>query len=280
MICLIGLSHVIAEVSLFNNVIGNEEEGVFKYSSDIRASVVIVQMAATYNYDVVVRRDSSKNRLIAKIENIVYSDKMDDPTAEDIAALQIPFIVDLNEDGDWDRITISPKDNKFSMDQKDTILSLMTFNQTKISDVLSGDDNNTQDISSEIDETPLGNCTLELDVTKLEDGDFEFGFSAKRTDCNGKSEFEIDGNEVTPDSVFGIKIRFSSNPITFKRAQLSMNVGIDTSPKMRVKGNFIYEFEHSRPATKPLDLDELTLTYTEEAFQGKLEEFKEKDNDE
>lgn len=262
------------KITSFRNV-----EDVFKFTSDLRTSMFVVQMSASYNYDVIVLKSDDGNRLNVKIENVQYRDKMDNPSEDDIKALQIPFIVELDGEGDWEKVIVSPKDNKFSLDHKDTLLTLMTFNQSQITEALKEVDADVRDLDSSVEDTPLGQCSIDSKIIPNDSG-FEIEFGTRRNQCKGQSEFMMMGSEASPDSVFTMKMAFENQPIRFKKAQLFMDIVIETSPKIKVKTHYSYQFMEHRPVTSVLDLSEVTVTYTVQEFEKKLAELKSHDEDE
>lgn len=248
-------------------------EAVYKYVLKSKVSMSVVQLGANYKYDVITKPGTESNQLYVAIENVEYDDSIDDPTQADIDALQIPFIVYLDEAGEWSKVKMSPKETAFSLDQKDSILSTLVFDMNDVNNHILGEAEVTEEeLKNDI---PLGeSCKVQVYQSNTAD-EFSLDVHASRAQCTGDSDLGIDGFEITADSNISIKYEFDKNPLRFKQAKMTLDVTVGSNPKIKMRMFHTLEFFEFRPYKTNFNIENLTETYTESEFTKKLEQLKE-----
>lgn len=248
-----------------------DNEAVFKYRANNHVSIFIVQMASTYDFDVIVKPGSSIRSLLFAVENLTYDDDIEEPSLEDIKALQYPFEVTLSDEGEWSNVKMNPKETAYSMDIKDDLLTLLIFNVTEIEQLTHEEDHSLETEDTEI---PLGSmCRVKQKFKNYADS-LQIHISVKRDKCIGASEIQVDGTEVTNDSNFEIKMLFEKSPLKFKKAEINMKVSIQTTPLIKMRINHNVEFTRFRSFKTSFDEASLTESYTPEEFNKRLEYLK------
>lgn len=249
--------------------ISRKEDALYKFKSDSRVLVSVVVVSAVYEFDIAVRKSTRNSEILVQIEKVYCSDVLHEPSDEDLELLKIPFILVLDSHGEWSHIIISSRDNMFTLDHKENLITSLIYNHTQVNDYLNG----TNTTSTHLEETPFGTCPLHGKIMN-ENNVSSIYISTRKSLCSGISDYKNSKYDITPDSNLAIKMTFESNPIKFVKIEQTMQISMERQPRMRVRVKSSLEFLRFRSPSTDFNMNDVRIELTREEFEKKLATFK------
>lgn len=248
----------------------NNYETEFAFQSNTKISFGVAQLQQKYNYNIIVRKSSSADQLLVSLENPEVNDRLGKPKKNDLDALQLPFLVNVNSDGEWVSIVTSPSETKISLEQKENIATMLTYNET-----------DNKYLSSElkklpanepfwvVDETPLGDCSSQNTLETNDESEIIY-MKATRSNCTGTPKgglLDNFGIDISSDSEFEYHFVTDKTNHKFTKAELSIKMGVLTAPPADVKVQQQLNFVKYREITNDIDVSGLTEVHTVEELE-------------
>lgn len=107
----------------------SSKESVFKYKSAYKDHNKSTDI--DHDFDVVIKGGQQPNEILIQLVKPLIS--LHGPHFFTAASpIELPFIVELDKDGAWSRLILSPNDTEFSRNWKAGIVTSLIFNQTQI----------------------------------------------------------------------------------------------------------------------------------------------------
>lgn len=169
---------------------GIELEFGYYFSVNSSSGQLLGHLTGIYNYTVAVRRGRVSTEMVATIRNINYTpNRIARLTLSDIAALQLPFLIDLhNRGGALKRIITTSKETRPSLKLKSDLLRLLVIDTDALYRQLRETVFRRKLLQTELEQTPIGNCLA--DVTgEQTTSSYVIVTQAERSLCDGPIQF-------------------------------------------------------------------------------------------
>lgn len=219
-------------------------------------------------YDVIVKPGPSPSQdLLVVLENVNILTDSDRSADEEEAAMLLPIIITLENDGVWSTVAISPNETEFSLLLKNILLEHLVFNSTEMQEHTTA--TGAQEPNFVMEGTPLGNCKMDVNVTNYLNS-VEVNFSSILENCEGDTDFTLsDNDEASTNSTIDWRLTFDKTPLQFKTSELNVNYTLTTS-ESHVLYQQSLEFVKFRPSATCIDVSDLTERYDPDGLSNKL----------
>lgn len=169
---------------------GIELEFAYYFSVNSSSGQMLGHLTGIYNYTVAVRHGRNSAEMVAIIRNINYTpNRIARLTLSDIAALQLPFLINLNRSGGGlKKIVTTSKETRPSLKLKSDLLRLLIVDTGILLQQMRDTIFRKKTLQTELEQTPLGNCLA--DVTgEVTSSSFIIITQAERSFCDGPIQF-------------------------------------------------------------------------------------------
>lgn len=169
---------------------GIELEFGYYFSVNSSSGQLLGHLTGIYNYTVAIRRGRHDGEMVATIRNINYTpNRIARLTLSDIAALQLPFLIDLNRGGGTlKRIVTTSKETRPSLKLKSDLLGLLVVDTHVVRQQLRATIFRRKVLQTELEQTPIGNCLADI-VGEQTATSYVIVTQAERSFCDGPIQF-------------------------------------------------------------------------------------------
>lgn len=230
-------------------------ESEFHYHSITNIKIVILHFTQLYDLKVVTKPGPMSNQIVVQFEDVQVDDSLENPSETDLRALNLPFIIEINNDGSFAGMVSSPEETKFSLMQKENVAALLVYNQTEISQGFKQSLGSNSTVFLE-NETPLGHCSSEY-ATRDIGASYILDVQTTREGCNGTvSGGMLDnfGVHIAHDSEFHYSFQMRKITSQFERADVSLKLNVNTFPKAKVSVKQHVDFLRFRDISNNISL--------------------------
>lgn len=169
---------------------GIELEYGYYFSVNGSSGQLLGHLTGIYNYTVALRRGRTDLEMVASIRNINYTpNRIVRLTLGDIAALQLPFLVDLHRPGGtFTQIITTSKETRPSLKLKSDLLNLLIVDTGVLMRQLRDTVFRRKVLQAELEQTPIGNCLADVSGRKSTLS-YEIVTQTERSFCDGPIHF-------------------------------------------------------------------------------------------
>lgn len=169
---------------------GIELEFGYYFSVNSSSGQLLGHLTGIYNYTVAVRRGRHNCELVASIRHINYTpNRIARLTLGDIAALQLPFLIDLHHSGGaLKRIMTTSKETRPSLKLKSDLLSLLVVDTYTVMQQLRATIFRQKTLQTELEQTPIGNCLANV-TGQVSATSYMVVTQTERSYCDGPIQF-------------------------------------------------------------------------------------------
>lgn len=233
-------------------------ESEFRFKSVTNISIVILHFTQHYDYKILLRAGPADNQLTIQLKILQIDDILENPTKKDLDALQFPFIIEINGDGDYSSLITTTEETKFSLVQKENVATLLAYNQTEISQGFKSTINTNASVWNKKD-TPFGYCNNEFYTAEYAKS-YVLTMATNRRECTGKVQGGLLDNfgwNISDDSK--LKYTFEMQKITsqFEKVGVSIVMDVNSIPPAHVTVEQHLEFIGYMREMQELDLSKL-----------------------
>lgn len=273
----IGFLNFAIAKSRVTDLLKSGSDTVLTYESLEKETATGKVVEETYAIDVNLRSSpTGDDHYIMHFKNIQYNGNgvKNKASSDDLKAMEIPIVVYINEDFEYEHIMASRADTNKSLILKDQILNLITVDYSKVVAQLPRALKKKPMLTSKskaVVESPLGNCKTTSKKSKVPDR-YVLLTEFSRAQCTGAAEINIiDGqsfNDLARESGQTIEYYFNQQSLDF----------IGTKDVMSLKDSndanhsYLYEqkinFKEQKPISTPITETSLNVSINLNKIQG------------